>query len=235
MRSVVSALSFILLLAALPTQAIADDFDDCARSEDKAGLNACTRAINSGQFQGRDLGTLYYNRGNLQEDPKLQIDDYTQAIRIRPDYASAYYNRGLTHREQNRLDEAIADYTMALRFEQAYDIYNNRGVAYARKREHDKAIADYSASIRIKPDYARAFFNRGNAYSDLEKTDLALRDYDEAIRLTPEYVNAFHNRGLVLKRTNRKELAIADFRTVLRLRPGDKDAISQLEQLGEKP
>jgi len=240
LKRILRASPTFLLFAALfaitlPAPASADDFDDCARLEGNAGIDACTRGINSGRFSARDLGTLYYNRGILQDSNELKIQDYTQAIRARPDYASAYYNRGLIYRKMNRLDDALADYTTALRFEQKHDIYNNRGVAYEKKGDIDKALADYSAALRLKSDYALAHFNRGNIYSDQGKTDLALQDYDNAIRFDPKYADAFFNRGLLLKKMGRRELAIGDFRAVLRIDPGDNDAVKQLEQLGEKP
>jgi len=225
----------ILFLTALPNSAAADDFDDCANLEGSVALNACTRGISSGKFQGRDLAKLYYNRGVLQDDRERQIQDYTQAIRIDPNYASAYYNRGLAYRKQNRIDDAITDYTTALRIEQKHDIYNNRGVAYEKKGDIEKALSDYSNALRIKPDYAMAYYNRGNVYSDQGKSELALRDYADAIRFNSKYIDAYFNRALLFKKMGQKEQAISDFRTVLKLDPDDNDARKELRELGAGP
>ncbi len=225
----------IVFLTALPNAAAADDFDDCADLDGRAALDACSRGITSGRFKGRDLAVLYYNRGVLQNDRDRQIDDYTQAIRINPNYASAYYNRGLAFRQQNRLDDAIADYSAALRIEQKHDIYNNRGVAHEKKGDIEKALQDYGSALRLKPDYATAFYNRGNIYSDQGKNDLALQDYANAIRFDSKYADAYFNRGLLLKKMGRKDQAIADFRAVLRLDPDDKDAKEELRELGAGP
>ena len=225
----------IVFLTALPNPAAADDFDDCANLDGRAAIDACSRGISSGRFQGRQHPTLYYNRGVLQNDQQSQIQDYTQAIRINPEYASAYYNRGLAFRKMNRLDDALADYTAALRIEQKHDIYNNRGVAYERKGETEKALADYASAIRIKPDYAMAYYNRGNIYSDQGKSDLALQDYANALRFNPKYLDAYFNRGLLHKKMGRSEQAIADFRDVLKLDPDDKDAKDELRKLGATP
>ena len=41
----------------------------------------------------------------------------TEAIRLKPDFAPAYYNRGLAYSRKGDLDKAIADYTEAIRLE----------------------------------------------------------------------------------------------------------------------
>ncbi len=48
----------------------------------------------------------------LEEYDKV-IADYTAAIRIYPDYAKAYYYRGLSHRELGNLVKADADFAKA--------------------------------------------------------------------------------------------------------------------------
>lgn len=49
------------------------------------------------------------------------IADYTQAIRLHPNYASAYYNRGLGRKEQGDKRSAIAD------FQKAANLYQQQG------------------------------------------------------------------------------------------------------------
>ena len=41
--------------------------------------------------------------------------DYGEAIRIDPQYAIAYYNRGISWYDKKDYDKAIADYTDAIR------------------------------------------------------------------------------------------------------------------------
>ncbi len=209
----------LLFLGAHFPPAKADDFDDCARLSGSAAIEACNRGINSGRYRGRDLGRLYYNRGVehfASRNAERALDDYTQSIRLDPNYPSAYYNRGIVYRQMNRFDEAIADYTSALRLQESHEFYNNRGVAYERKGDNDRALADYNSAIRLKRDYAIAYYNRANIHSDQGKSDLALKDYNEALRLNPQYSNAYFNRGLLFKKTGQKDKAIDDFRAVLR-------------------
>lgn len=66
--------------------------------------------------QNQELATKYYNRGlahSKKGELELAIEDYTQAIALKPDYAEAYYYRGgaflrLGEREKAKLDLATA-------------------------------------------------------------------------------------------------------------------------------
>jgi tetratricopeptide (TPR) repeat protein len=42
------------------------------------------------------------------------IADYNEAIRLRPQYAKTYFNRGSAYRKKGQNEQAIADYQKAL-------------------------------------------------------------------------------------------------------------------------
>ena len=114
------------------------------------------------------------------------IADYTEAIRLKPDYADAHYNRGNAYYYLQQYDEAVADYSEVIRLKPDYaDAYYNRGDAYVGLQQYDKAVADYSEVIRLKPDYADTYNNRGNAYYDLKQYDKAIADYSDLVRERP--------------------------------------------------
>ena len=54
------------------------------------------------------------NTGN-HGDCEKAIADYTEAIRLDPKDAKAYYNRGVAYGEKGERDKAIADFTEAIR------------------------------------------------------------------------------------------------------------------------
>jgi len=57
----------------------------------------------------------YFGRGNNRA-----IVDYNRAIRINPNYADAYFNRGYAYGEKKDYDRAIEDYTQAIRINPNY-------------------------------------------------------------------------------------------------------------------
>ena len=86
------------------------------------------------------------------------IADFTEAIRLDPNYANAYNNRGLAYDDKGDFARAIEDYTQAIRFEPRHvNAHTNRGADYAETGQFDKAIADYNEAIKIDPDYASAY------------------------------------------------------------------------------
>jgi tetratricopeptide (TPR) repeat protein len=99
-----------------------------------------------------------------QKEYDLAIQDYTEAIRLNPKFAIAYYNRGISYRKKKEYGLAIQDYTEAIRLNAKYaDAYNNRGWSYYNKKEYDLAIQDYETALRLDPNVANAAINLKNA------------------------------------------------------------------------
>ncbi len=68
----------------------------------------------------------------------------TEAIRLNPDYARAYFMRGNLWLARGDNDRAISDFSVALGLDpNNTDAYVNRGVAWYAEDDNDRAIADY--------------------------------------------------------------------------------------------
>jgi tetratricopeptide (TPR) repeat protein len=158
-----------------------------------------------------------YKSTNLDE----RIHCYTEAIRLRPDYAIAYNNRGIARKEKGDLDGAIKDYNEAIRLKPHYaEVYNNRGIARQDKGDLDGAIQDYSLSIELKnPELHLPYYNRGATRKAKGDLDGAIEDYTEAIRLKPDYADAYNNRGAARQEEDDLDGAINDYNEAIRLKP----------------
>jgi len=144
----------------------------------------------------------------------------SEAIRLDPKNAIAFYNRGFAYWRKGDDDRAIADFSETIRLNPNYiDAFGNRGNAYERKGDHDRAIADYNEVIRRVPKNAIAFYNRGRSYARKADDDRAIADYNEAIRLNPDYADALGNRGNAYDRKGDHDRAIADYNEAIRLNP----------------
>jgi tetratricopeptide (TPR) repeat protein len=62
-----------------------------------------------------DSAEVYFERARAQDDYDLAIADYTQAIKLKPDYAEAYLWRGVMYNIKDDDDLALADYTQAIK------------------------------------------------------------------------------------------------------------------------
>ncbi len=155
------------------------------------------------------------------------IAEYTQAIRLKPNYAEAYYYRGNNRSTLGDKKGAIADYTQAIRINPNDAIaYSNRGFVRYALGDNKGAIADYDQAIRINPNYAIAYDNRGAARADLGDNKGAIADYDQSIRLNPYFPNVYNNRGLAHSDLGNNKGAIADYDRAIRLNPNYADAYS---------
>src|SRR5260370_31337281 len=57
----------------------------------------------------------WFERGFAAVDIDEKLRLYNEAIRLKPDDALAFYNRGIARRAQGDLERALQDYTEALR------------------------------------------------------------------------------------------------------------------------
>ncbi|HME06562.1 MAG TPA: tetratricopeptide repeat protein [Bryobacteraceae bacterium] len=162
----------------------------------------------------------WFERGFNAVDLEEKLRFYSEAIRLKPDYAVAFNNRAIARRAKGDLDGAIRDCNEAIRLiPDLAHAFNNRGAARRAKDDLDAAIRDYDEAIRLKPDLAEAFYNRGIARRIKGDQDDAVRDYDQAIRLKPDYATAFCNRGVARSDKGDLEGAIRDYNEAIRLKP----------------
>lgn len=134
--------------------------------------------------------------------------------------AIVYNNMGSARISGGNYDDAIADYSEAIRLDPASaKSFNNRGIAYQRKGDNARALADFSQAIRIAPDYFRALAGRAKAYEATGDIDRALADLGEAIRLQP-VSGAYWNERCWIRATRRSaQDALADCNEAIRLGP----------------
>ena len=157
---------------------------------------------------------------SLQEKHEDAIAAYDEAVRLKPNDALAYNNRGVAKNSLGRHEAAIADYNQAIQLKPDYALaYINRGVAKNALGHREAAIADYDEAIRLKSDDALAYFNRGNAKNALGHHEAAIADYNQAIQLKPDYAKAYFNRGAAKDGLGHHEAAIADYNQVIQLKP----------------
>jgi tetratricopeptide (TPR) repeat protein len=122
----------------------------------------------------------YNNRGNAyakSRDYQHSIEDYSQAILMKPDCAEYYYNRGTTFGEIDQYQRALKDFGKAVLLKPDYvDVYFSTGTVYAKLGQYQHAIESYNQAILLKPDYALAYSNRGFAYLLKGEKSLGCRD-----------------------------------------------------------
>jgi tetratricopeptide (TPR) repeat protein len=164
----------------------------------------------------------WFERGFSATNPGEQVRFYSEAIRLQPDFAYAFNNRGAARLAKGDSAGALEDYDEAIRLKPDYAYaYNNRGAARFNEGDSDGALKDYDEAIRLKPDYAEALSNRGLARFDEGDRKGAFADFDEAIRLEPNNGGLFYNRANARADKGDLDGALADFDVSVRLQPDD--------------
>jgi tetratricopeptide (TPR) repeat protein len=183
-------------------------------------ISGCTTLIQSGRETQSNLAVSFVDRGIAYKD-KGEIDraihDYDEAIRLKPDDATAFHNRGNAYKAKREVDRAIQDYDQAIRLQPFFTAsFLSRGNAYQVKGDYDRAIEDYDRAIYLEPAYADAFnarcWTRAIANTELEA---ALADCDESLRLRADNAAALDSRGFVYFRMGSYDKAIANLDNAL--------------------
>ena len=88
------------------------------------------------------------------------INEYSKAIRIKPDYTFAYNNRGFLKFKLKDFVGAINDYSKVIKIDPGYaTAYYNRASAKKNIKDVYGALSDYNSALKIRPDYAIAYNN----------------------------------------------------------------------------
>jgi len=132
----------------------------------------------------------FYSRAGKQTDIDKAILDYSEAIRLDPNFTFAYWYRAELFSQKDELDMAIKDYTEVIRLDpvQRTSALTGRGILYSETGEIDLAIKDYTEAIRLDKDstYPVAYSYRGDLYYKIGELDLAIADFNEIIRRNPD-------------------------------------------------
>ena len=84
------------------------------------------------------------------------IKAYDEAIRLDPNLAEAWNNKGNALYSQGKYDEAIKAYDEAIRLDPNFaDAWCNKGNALDDKGKYDEAIKAYDEAIRLRSQLCR--------------------------------------------------------------------------------
>jgi len=172
------------------------------------------------------LGGTLADQGKVSE----AIEQYEQALQIKPDYAVAHYYLGVALWDialatQGKMDEAIGHFKRALQIYPDYaEAHNNLGLALAAQGQLDEAVDHYERALQINPNYADAHNNLGLALARQGKLDEAVEHYKRALQINPGYVEAHFNWGLALGRQGKLTEAKAQFQQALDQAAAQKNA-----------
>jgi tetratricopeptide (TPR) repeat protein len=110
--------------------------------------------------------------GSALGDLKTALTDLNLAIKLKPDFADAYYNRGKTLGAMGDAKGAIADYTKAIELNpKLAEAYGSRGVLRAQTGDKPAGLADLQRAAQI-------FTKQGNQ-AGYQQTQIFIRQVEQ--------------------------------------------------------
>ncbi|XP_069883006.1 tetratricopeptide repeat protein 6 isoform X2 [Dipodomys merriami] len=163
------------------------------------------------------LGLCYMEEGNLQ----MAFDSFTKAVKTNPDFAEAFYQRGLCKIKLQK-DNSIIDFNRAITLNpKHYQAYLSRVAFYGSQGRYAKAILNCNEAIKIYPQGVRAYLYRGVLKYYGKNYKLAITDLSTAVNMDKNNYIAFYNRALCYTRIGELQLALIDYGIVLLLDAGE--------------
>ena len=128
------------------------------------------------------------------------IKHYTAVLKLNPDLAEIYHNRGALRNLLGDPESALADWDAALaRNPDFAEAYFNRAGAKTTLGDFEGGIVDCNAAIERNPDAAPAYYNRAQARMGLKQYTEGIEDYDKALSIglsEADAYGAYYNRAL---------------------------------------
>jgi len=143
--------------------------------------------------------------------------------RVSRAYAAA--SLGDLHLAQNRLNEALSEYSRAIRLSPQYGYPHRRRafVQFLLARPED-ALIDYDLAVELSPLDPYAFIARASFYRQTGMFDQARADIEKALKLELDNSDLYFERGLLSLDIKDYAQAELDFLKTLQLSPDELDA-----------
>ena len=174
---------------------------DKAISEFQTALDIRSRNTQSHYSLGAAL--IESNLGNaLARNQRWDaaVDHLQEAVRLRPDYADAYFNLGSVLFQQGKIDQAIAQWQKTLAINPR-DSEAHRNVADALRKQGKvkEAMSEYEQALNIAPEDSAALNNL--AWILATYSDASMRDGARAVTLATRAVQVSGGRNPSFVRT----------------------------------
>jgi len=136
------------------------------------------------------LGLVYRDWGR----PEEEIQAYKQAIKLKPDYASAYERLGSRYLKSKRYPEAVETFKQLVALKPGdANVPNNMGEAYLGMNLMSDAVAAFRQAIQLKPDFGKAYYNLGRSLLAMGNRDGALEQYNILQNLDQDWAERLNN------------------------------------------
>lgn len=177
------------------------------------------------------LGTVLAKEGKADE----AITHFSEALRIKPNYAEAQYNIGLALAMQGKFEKAANHFSKAVLIRPEFaNAHHDLGNALSALGNFEKAIIGFSKALLIQPNFAKAHHNLGLALVRLGKVEKAAAHVSKALKINPNFAEAHYLMGLIRDQQNEIDEAIIHFNRALKIRPDFSEVYNNLKSISSR-
>lgn len=148
------------------------------------------------------------------------LEECNEAIRLQPNDALPYNNRGVILHNMGRYPDALEDYTRAIQLQPDYAIaYANHSTTLHEIGLYEEALEDDNRAIKLQPDNPDFYEHRVIILDEMGRYEEALEDCNQAIKLQPDNPDFYEHRAFILHKMDRYEEALEDCNHAIKLQP----------------
>jgi len=99
------------------------------------------------------------------------IDHLDISIKLNPNFADSYNNRGIIFAEKNEFIIAINNYNKAISLKKKFfSAYLNKAIALKNIKRFHESVENFKECVNINPKEAKIYINLGNLFILLKKS-----------------------------------------------------------------
>jgi tetratricopeptide (TPR) repeat protein len=151
------------------------------------------------------------------------IHKLDEALKFRPDFIDAWYNKGTALGSLGKYEDAIEAYEQTISIEHHYaNAWYNKGVAHSELGEYCKAIESFDKAIMHRSGlrdqaYSKAWYNKGITLYKLGEYKKAIESINESIKIDHNDPDSWYNRACFKVKTNQIEDGLSDLEQAIKL------------------
>jgi len=174
--------------------------------------------------------TLHLNRALLHGDAGRFAEadaDFSEALRLVPEFVEALLQRARIRRRAGRGDEADRDAAEARRIGSALaDGFYNEGVRAITQGNSAVAERMFGFALDLNPDFGRAHVAMARMLLERRRFPEAARELDLALKVHPAEAELYYHRGTAHLAAGQGEAALADYAKAVELDPSQAPYIA---------
>ena len=159
----------------------------------------------------------------------LAIQNYEQALRLKPDLYEVYFNLAGVYSEVGRLDDAIRTYKQLIEIKPEHPgASNNLGIILKEAGRSKEAIEAWEKALQIQPPDLHIHFNVGRAMFEQEEYEKSVEHLQKALTAYPDWIEIYEYLGHGYYRLGKHNLSIQNYSRLLQHKPGQVDVLNKL-------